>query len=1292
MHLLIPKADGTNNNQSAVDLAQTPAPIVALSAADTDIAILSHAQRQLKSADSNFPDLRLANIAQLAHPLSVDLYLEQTCAKAQIILLRLLGGVQYWQYLVDELTRLPSKANTHKIILLPGDNVFDKELQARSNVASDVWQQFFDYFAAGGLENSIETLKFASQHIGFNIQSKPPRAFKQVGLYLDGQIIDHLDDIDCPYSKPVFISFYRALLQSGDMATIERIIALLRQNKMDPIPFFCHSLKDPANLAIANAVIEKFKPRAAIATTGFALSNASQPTMPEPWSNIKGPTFQFVMAGSDKQYWQNNNRALLPKDLAMHVALPEIDGRVLARAVSFKQSAKRDLLTQTQITTAKPSLERVKWSVQLIKNWIKLQDTPVQKRRIALVLAHYPTKQSRIGNGVGLDTPASITAFIKAMQDHGYHIPDFHFTKGDQLIKALSKAPNAGKPKATNVHNAIDLDSYLAFFATLPKQLQQAVTTRWKAPSDDPMFRGPKRWDTNFATCMNVGGFALPGISFGNICIALQPARGYQIDPISSYHDPDLVPPHNYLAFYAWVRQQFKAHGVIQFGKHGNLEWLPGKALCLSTHCWPEAILGPMPLIYPFIVNDPGEGTQAKRRNNAVIIDHLMPPLMRAELDSVMVKLEHLVDEYFDASNLDPRRQQTIANAILDLAAKRGLDQDCNFQPKDDPLERLAKLDRFLCDIKETQIRGGLHIFGQTATGTKLAETLVALTRLPRSDAKGPNKGIITALAEDLGIDIDATSKNTNGDNQNQANDSAYLNLTDSNLGDTHDIQNTPLDVAQPWRGAKPAILRDIDTQPWRTLADTIERLEKLALNIMLQKENPIGPASTSVVGYIDNDLLPRFLASAQAETQSLLHALDGHHINPGPSGAPSRARHDVFPTGRNFFSLDTRALPTPAAWRLGFKSAEMLIQEYAQTHGNWPRHVAISAWGTANMRTGGDDIAQAFALMGVRPTWDAAGGRVTGYEILPTELLDRPRVDVTLRISGFFRDAFPALIDLFDTAVRAVATLDEPVEMNPIAASYQTESAMLAKTGIALEKAQDIAASRIFGSRPGSYGAGLQAPMDEGQWQHERELAQAYISWSGYRYSAHSDGEAAHTHFKTRLGQIQAIIHNQDNREHDILDSDDYYQFEGGLSTAVYAIAGKRATMYHNDHSNPERPRIQTLDHEIARTLHARVTNPKWIAAIMDHGYKGGFEMAAAVDYLFAFKATTGLVKDHHFDKILERFIMDDQVRDFLCKHNRPALSDIAKKLLEALARNYWQPRLRNDVQEILKKWSQST
>ncbi len=676
-----------------------------------------------------------------------------------------------------------------------------------------------------------------------------------------------------------------------------------------------------------------------------------------------------------------------------------------------------------------------------------------------------------------------------------------------------------------------------------------------------------------------------------------------------------------------------------------------GKALALSQDCFPEAVLGPLPNIYPFIVNDPGEGAQAKRRTSAVIVDHLTPPLARAESHGVAAELEVLLDEYYLAQGVDPRRLKALTRDILEAAERHGLDRDIGLTSEMDEETRLARLDAHLCDLKELQIRDGLHVLGAAPGGDLLTALLVALVRVPRGE--GPaNEGITRALARDLGLE---------------------------------DFDPLACAYELPFDGPRPALLEEISSSPWRSCGDTVERLELLAARLVEQGSAPDGFAATAaVLEEIETRIRPAVTASGEAETAGVLAGLAGRFVPPGPSGAPTRGRPDVLPTGRNFYSVDVRAVPTETSWRIGAASAERLVERHFQDEGEYPAAVVLTCWGTANMRTGGDDIAQALALIGARPKWEAGSGRVTGFDILSLAELGRPRVDVTLRISGFFRDAFPHQVDLFQSAVAAIAALEEPEDANPLAARARKEAARLEADGLAPEKARRQALYRVFGSKPGAYGAGLQALIDERIWDARADFADAFLAWGSYAYGGGAKGEGARASLTARLSQVDAVLHNQDNREHDLLDSDDYYQFEGGLAATVETLKGAAPKIYHNDHSRPERPVIRTLSEEIGRVVRARAANPKWIAGVMRHGYKGAFEVAATVDYLFAFSATTNAVGDHHFDQLYDAYLDDGEVRAFLETANPKALEEIEARFREAVERDLWRPR-RNSVRAAL-------
>lgn len=1235
MHLLATLPGTISDGATAIDLGQTPGDIVVLSAADSDLSCLAAAQKKLAADDSSWPSLRLASLLKLGHNYSVDLYLDNIAQRSRLIVARILGGRGYWNYGVERLSEL-ARARGIALALLPGDDQPDAELARASTLDPKSLHRLWRYLAEGGAANAEQFLRFAATLVGKETPWREPAPLLRAGLYWPGEDCPGLAEIRRhwqPGAPVAAITFYRALMLAANTAPIGDLIAALQARGLNPLPLFVSSLKDAQSAAIIDETLSAAAPAIVLNATGFAVSTGNSDV--GPFARFDCPVLQVIFSGGSEAAWSAGTRGLDARDIAMNVALPELDGRIITRAVSFKAEPERDPFTQADLTLYRSVPDRIAFVADLARNWARLRQTQASERRIVLVLANYPHRDGRIGNGVGLDTPASAIKVLHALKEAGYAVADIP-EDGDALIRRLLEGPT-NAARARHAEEAFPRSDYGTFFTSLPRTTQDKVHARWGEPERDPFFRESR---------LDCGAFAISAIRCGNVVIAVQPSRGYDIDPKASYHAPDLPPPHGYLAFYAWLADGVRAQAIIHLGKHGNLEWLPGKALALSAECFPEAALGALPNLYPFIVNDPGEGTQAKRRSQAVIIDHLTPPLTRAESYGRLGELERLIDEYYAAAAGDPRRVKLLGTQILDLVRSAGLDQDCGIARGEDDSQALAKLDGYLCELKEMQIRDGLHVFGQSPESPDL---LVALARLPRGGA--PHQAsLIRALSADLALDFDPLSA----------------------------------DLGSPWQGPKPAAL--CGDAPWRSTGDTIERLEILALGLVAgtSRAEPLWTQTRAVLDWIERALRPAIASCGQAEIDGLLKGLDGCFVPPGPSGAPSRGRPEVLPTGRNFFSLDSRAVPTPAAWQLGWKSAGLLIARYAQDHGAYPKSLALSAWGTANMRTGGDDIAQGLALMGVRPCWEEKTGRVTGFEILPTSVLDRPRVDVTLRVSGFFRDAFPNLIDLFDSAARAVAALDEDASVNPLAARVAKDQAALEAEGVPAEEARRRAGFRVFGSKPGAYGAGLQALIDEGGWQDQSDFAEAYLAWGGFAYGAGAEGSEAASLLRTRLKTVEAVVQNQDNREHDLLDSDDYYQFEGGLAAAVRHVAGAAPMVYHNDHSRPETPRIRSLEEEIGRVVHGRAVNPKWIKGVMRHGYKGGFEMAATVDYLFAFAATAHAVKDHHFDAVFDAYLGDAEVRGFLETHNPDALKEIEARMAEAIERGLWRPK-RNHVRESL-------
>ncbi|QFS48932.1 cobN, cobaltochelatase CobN [Nostoc sphaeroides CCNUC1] len=1306
-----------------------------ITAADTDIQTLAVAVTKLPTT---FPALRVANLLQLQQQLTIDTYGEQVLELAQVIILRLLGGRSYWSYGLEVVQEIVQR-NGRTLIVMPGDDAFDPDLISQSTVPVSIVNQVWQYFSEGGVENFVNALQFISDTCLLTAYNPPlPRPIPRVGLYewrvgsgewgigeqgsrgageqgsrreleprsstSESQISQSpIPNPQSPIPK-IGILFYRAHYLAGNTKVIDALCEALVQKNLQPVPVFVSSLREPD---VQLELSEFFQPKEAesiavlLNTTSFSLARLESETpQTELWEKLDVPVLQVILSGGSIEQWESQFQGLSPRDIGMNVALPEVDGRIITRAVSFKAVQTRNPYLETDVVIYEPVSDRIEFVAKLAANWARLRSKPPQERRIALILANYPNRNGRLANGVGLDTPASCVEILQALHQAGYEV-EKPPAQGDELIQRLTSGVT-NDPEGKEwlpVHQSVSWEEYQKYFASLPPAVQQGISERWGLGTGDwglgtgENTNGGDKGNNPYPMPNAQCPIPISGIQLGNVFVGIQPARGYDNDPSLNYHAPDLEPTHAYLAFYYWVRETFDADAVVHVGKHGNLEWLPGKSVALSSNCYPEVAFGALPHLYPFIVNDPGEGSQAKRRAQAVIIDHLTPPMTRAELYGSLQQLENLIDEYYEADSLDPSRLPVIRDRIHELVIKENLHLDLGFHYETEIFKSesliLNSIGGYLCELKEAQIRDGLHIFGQCPQGRQLRDLIVAIARIPNRHSSG----ITRAIAQDWGLDFDPLT----ADLSMPSGENSIVNGTECRtLGDIVEVLEEHA-----------ALLVEQLINQNSSCRDAIHR-------VLAGEEDAIHRVST----WIRDRLLPA-LQKTHQEITHLLHGLDGGYVPSAPSGAPTRGRPEVLPTGRNFYSVDIRAIPTETAWDIGRKAAETLVEYYTQEHGEYPKTLGLSLWGTATMRTGGDDIAEALALLGVQPVWDGAARRVVDFEILPLAILGRPRVDVTLRISGFFRDAFPNLIDLFAQAVSAVADLDEPPEQNPLADAVCQETDLWTSQGLSLEEAVVRSRYRIFGSRPGAYGAGLQGLIESQNWTDDEDLARAYINWSSYAYSSGNSAEEQGSRgaeiipnpqsplptpnsslltpnsslltpnsslltpnsplpspeaFKQRLSQMQVVLHNQDNREHDLLDSDDYYQFQGGLTAAVRSLQGKNPETYFGDNSIPAKPRVRQLKEEIARVYRSRVVNPKWIAGVMRHGYKGAFEMAATVDFLFAYDATAKCVEDYMYQGIVDAYLLDPVVVEFIQQKNPYALRDIAEKLLEAHKRNLWE------------------
>ncbi|WMS44308.1 cobaltochelatase subunit CobN [Acuticoccus sp. MNP-M23] len=1105
MHIANITAASLDGALEPVDLGQAPADLAVLSFSDSDLAGLAAAHTR---ADGG-PEMRLAALRHLKHPMSVDLWTENTASGARAILVRVLGGYNWWSYGAERLSAMARKKGI-ALALLPGEcSERDDELARLSTVPAEEIEALLGFFREGGPDNMDGLVARLSRLAGHDAPQREAVPVPRMGCYLPGEGI--VDLPDAVAERPaVLVPFYRSLLLAEDIAPVHALAGALAARGMAAVPLFVPSLKGDDVAAFLARAVEAVKPEAIVTTTAFAAAGGGD-GLPL-FERLGVPVFQAALATTTRSAWAGSERGLTASDIAMHVVLPELDGRVMAGAISFKDDPAEDdaspLGWRAQRHTPEPS--RIEAVADRVAALVRLRQTPAAERRLLVVMPDYPGADGRTGYAVGLDVPMSVLAMLHDLAAAGYAVDGIPAEPRD--LMAMLRTPREVLPGS----------AWASAFAELPEAARAKVDAAWGQPDGAPLM--------------------LRCATFGNITVALAPDRGRASDRRADYHDPDLAPTHDLLAFGHFMRAPreaggLEAHALVHVGAHGTLEWLPGKAVALGPDCFPQIVTGTVPVVYPFIVSNPGEAAQAKRRIAAVTLGHLPPPLVGAGLTDDEEALERLVDEYAQADGLDPARRDRLERVILDEAARTGLDRVAGVAPGGGPGEALKAIDGWLCDIKDFALKDGQHIYG-------------------RADV----------MAED----------------------------------------------ADP--------------------AETRARQ-----------------------------------ASAEGERTALLVALAGNFVPPGPSGAPARGRADVHPTGRNLYTLDPRAMPTPTAATVGRASADEVVRYFMQEHGDFPARLVVDLWGSASLRTGGEEIAQGLALMGCRPRWDHASGRVTGVEVLPPALFGRPRVDVTFRVSGLFRDMFPAQVALLVAAADAVAARDEEEGDNPLAEAI----------------ARGEPAARVFSSAPGTYGSGAEALLQSGDWDNADEIGAAYLAAASHTLGADGDAKAAPGAFAARVAGAEGLVHTGDDPARDLLEGSADAAFIGGFAAAVTSLGGA-ADLVSLDTTDPARPQARSLSRALARTVRARAINPRYIRGQMRHGPRGASDLAETVDRLVGFAETTGAVSGELIGLLHEAYVEDREVRDFLLYQNPEAARAIAKRLADARRRGLWHP-LRNSTDMAL-------
>ncbi|NBZ85962.1 cobaltochelatase subunit CobN [Stagnihabitans tardus] len=1041
MHVTFRESHGLEETAAPFDPDQAPADMVVLSFSDSDLGAFAAGW---KRAAGDLPSLRLCNLVALKHPVSVDTYVEKTAQGAKAILVRLIGGEAYWAYGLASLQDLARRRGI-ALAVLPADGRPDARLDELSTLPVSTLRRLSALCDAGGAVAAQAAL--AQLALAAGLYAPPVLGEKKVpdcGFYQPG--VGVVADGE---PKGVAVVFYRSYLTAADTDAVDALIRECQSRALPTYGIFAPSLKGGSADWVASA-LGRLRPLAVVNATAFSARGEHGSPL-----DTGAPVFQVALSTARRRDWAGSARGLSPADLAMHVVMPEVDGRIGLGVVSFKSPGKRDPDLQFSRFAHRADPDRVRAAIDRVCAWLHLGATPKGQRDLALVLSTYPGRAHQMAHAVGLDALASCQAVAARLGHEGYDVA----------------------PAALRLEDLTwPVSDYLHALKILPAELRADLAV-WGRAEDDPSVKD--------------GAFHFPAQRMGRLLVCLQPERALA-DREGSYHDLSRVPRHAYVAFYLWLKSQ-GIHALIHMGAHGTLEWLPGKSVALSDSCWPEA-LTPCPVIYPFIVNDPGEAAQAKRRLGAVTLGHLPPPLADAGTPETLLRLERLLDEYSTADGIDPARRDRLIRSIREEARGQGLEEDLGLPEEASPAEAITRIDRFVCDIKESRFGEGLHVFG--ATG----------------------------------------------------------------------------------------------------------------------------------------------------EMEGLLTALDGRFVPPGPAGSPAR-RSDVLPTGRNLFSVDPRAVPSRAAHAQGVKLAEELIRRHLQDQGDYPHGLVVDLWGSATMRTAGEDFAMALHLAGLKPIWDEGAGRVSGVEILPLALLGRPRIDVTLRVSGLFRDIFPGLAGLFETGCAALALREEAPEDNPYLAR----------------------APRVYAPEPGRYGLGMGA--DDFSPEARKAAGEAWIAASSWAIGADGEAHEARAALIGRLKGADSFVHSQDLAESDVLLAQDYASHEAGFAAAMESIGQVKPALYHLD-ATGETARARTLGEEIARVVRARAQNPAWANAMMRHGFRGAAEIAATLDHMAAFAHLAQVVPAHLFDLYHEATLGRDDLRDFLSRENPAALAameDCFRRLAEA-------------------------
>ncbi len=933
------------------------------------------------------------------------------------------------------------------------------------------------------------------------------------------------------------------------------------------------------------------------------------------------PVMQVMQVSGHYADYEETAEGLSKSEFNMGVIWPELDGQIITVPIASGEGGKK-------MKKYTPLDDRIDHLCRMIKNWAVISSIPRSERKIAILMYQSRPDTGRIGGAAGLDSIESVCDMLKRFAQEGYtldHVPENGTELVNEIIDNITNdlewsSSQRIRDKAVAL---IDNSCYLKEYEKLSEFNRRTIEESWGKPPGK--------------ISVDNGKFVIPGIVNGNIYIGFQPLRGWAEQMEAVYHDPVIPCPHQYIEFYRWLKNDFKTNVVFHIGTHGTVEWLPGKSHGLSSKCFPDLVLDGIPNVYPYIIDDPGEGVQCKRRSEAVLIGHMCPTMTRAGSYDDIEAIDAPLQEYFKfKASLSGDRKEAVIGEVLEAVRRQDMLKDLDL-PEDITAEEFEKhledVHDYIMDIKDALIRDGLHVLGRAPEGELLDETIYGLTRLRNGDVPS----LRGAYFASLGYELDSMLENSSSMTGDELN-SVIIDRTDGQL----------MELLAHLRESG----YDIDSVNGLNMTDDLRE----------------------ALVYVCDEVSKNVMKMTD-EMDNMMHACDGGYVLPGPSGAPMRGNAHILPMGRNYYGIDPDIVPPRASWEIGKKMADQMIQRYIEDKGIYPKEVGFIIWATDTIKTNGDDVAYILWLMGVRPVW-GKNGQVNGLEVIPISELGRPRIDVTVRITGLFRDAFPNLIDLIDDAVKMVAELDEDENDNYLAANLRRDIVESMANGMTVDEARKKNSVRIFGCPPGAYGAGVNHAIENSDWKSVQDLADLYIEWGSYGYGRGLSGVAMKEQFVKRFGKVGVTVKNVPDREIDVLDVDDFYSYLGGLNAFVKAYGNKDAMSFMGDGSDPDKVKIRDSKQELQFVYRSKALNPKYISGLKNHGFRGVAEVAKLTEFTFGWDATSDIADDWMYEGLAEKYLFDPDTRKWMEENNPHAMMEMINRLMEAYDRGMWDAK----------------